>query len=257
MRKFRIFPALLLTLLSFSIVGCDDDPPEEETATFVMDVKAMIDDNPFVLGETYTNEQDYKFSMEALSFYLSHLTLTKADGSEVEVKDVDFLNFENNHSASQAKGEQVTGTIPAGNYTALRFAIGVDSTLNHDDPATYPSSHPLSIYTGSHWNWNTGYIFLKIEGNVDAVPNGAGTLDNAFLYHTGLDTLYREVQFNDDFTVGSGETFEYKLKLDVNRVFYSASDTLNPATENFTHTTGAFELAQRVTNLFAGTFSKR
>ncbi|MDZ4847368.1 MAG: MbnP family protein [Chitinophagales bacterium] len=256
MSRNKILSALLLVLLSFTYTGCDD-PPDEETATFVLDMKAMVNDSAFVLGQTYQNAQDYKFNIETLRFYLSNLILTGADGSEVEVKDVDFLNFENNHSTSQSKGEQVTGTIPAGAYTSLRFAIGVDSTRNSDDPAQYPSSHPLSIYNGSHWNWNTGYIFLKIEGSIDSTANGSGNFGNSFLYHTGTNPLYHEIQFSDDFTVAPAETFEYKMKLDVNRFFYNDSDTLDAVNDNFTHTTGTFRIAERVTDFFSGAFSKR
>ena len=256
MSRNAIFFTLLLAFVLISQTGCDD-PPDEATATFVLDVKAMVDDDPFVMAQTYQNVQDYKFNLVTLRFYLSHLTLVKTDGNEVEVKDVEYLRFENNHATNNPKGEQVSGTIPAGSYSAMRFAIGVDSILNHSDPSQYPSSHPLSIYSGSHWDWNPGYIFLKLEGSIDTIPNGSGTLDEGFLYHTGLDTLYRELQFEDDFTVSPDETFEYKLKLDINRLFYNSSDTLDAANENFTHTIGNFTLAERVTNFLAGALSKR
>lgn len=247
---------LLLAFVAFTYTGCDN-PPDDETATFLLDVKAMVNDDPFVMGQTYENVQGYKFNLVTLRFYLSHLTLTKTDGSEVEVKDVEYLRFENNHSTNNTQGEQVSETIPAGSYSAMRFAIGVDSILNHSDPSQYPSSHPLSIYTGSHWDWNPGYIFLKIEGNIDTIPNGSSTLDEGFLYHIGLDTLYREVQFDDDFTVAPNETFEYKIKLDVNRLFYNSSDTLDAVNDNFTHTIANFTLAERVTTFFTGALSKR
>lgn len=255
MNRNRLF-FLLLACLAFASPGCDD-PPDEETATFVLDVKALVDDNPFVMGQTYQNVAGYKYNITTLRFYVSRLTLQKADGSEVEVKDVEYLRFETNHAATSAQGEQVKGAVPAGDYASLRFAIGVDSVLNHSDPAQYPSTHPLSIYSGSHWDWNPGYIFIKMEGNIDTVANGSGTLDEGFLYHTGLDTLYQEVRFDEDFTVTPDETFEYKLKLDVNRLFYNSSDTLDAATDNFTHTIGNFTLAGRVTNFFAGALSKR
>lgn len=254
MKKMNLL-LLLLASLAFFHSGCDN-PADEETAPFVLDVKALINDEPLVLGDTYQNGLDYHFNLTVLRFYLSHLTLVKPDGSEVEVKDVELLDLENHHAVYQAQGEQISGTVPAGTYTALRFAIGVDSTLNHDDPAQYPSTHPLSIYYGMHWDWNPGYIFLKLEGNADTVANGGGTLDRAFIYHVGADALYREVRFEDDFTVAPDENFEYKVKLDANRLFYNETDTLDME-KNFTHTGGDFTVAENVLNLFAAAFFKR
>lgn len=245
---------LLCLLFIASCSKCND---EDETATFLLDIKAMHHDQPFVLGQTYVNEQDYQFNVQLLRFYLSHLVLVKDDGTEVEVKDVDYLDFVNNHSTSNPSGEEITGIIPAGNYTAMRFAIGVDSTVNFGDPSVYGSDHPLSVYRGAHWSWNSGYIFMKLEGEIDTLPNGSGTLDGTFLYHTGTTALYRELQFDDDFTVTPDGTFEYQLKLDVDRFFYSDTDTLDAVHDNFSHTMGTFALAEQVTNLFTGAFSKR
>lgn len=248
---------LLLLLVIFAAYqqGCRD--PKDKSATFTLDFKAMHFDDFFVIGQTYVNAQDYKFKIETLRFYISNITLLTDDGNEVMVKDVDYLNFQNNHNTDNAQGEQITAKIPAGNYSALRFAVGVDSTLNFKDPSEYPSAHPLSIFNGSHWNWNTGYIFLKIEGNIDTVPYGSGSLDKAFLYHTGTLPLYREVQLNEGFTVPEDGSYLYPVRVDVNRFFYNDTDTMDVMNENFTHTIGAFHIAEKITNFFTNSFSKR
>ncbi|GIV33211.1 MAG: hypothetical protein KatS3mg031_0746 [Chitinophagales bacterium] len=253
MHFWRLLIPLLIAAVSFS--GCR--PDKNKKATFILDVKAMVGDSILVLGQTYLNDQQYKFSIEKLRLYVSHLVLVREDGSEYEVNDVAFLNFENNHSTPSMQGEEVSGTVEEGTYKAVRFAVGVDSARNFQDPGQYTRSHPLSIYNGMHWNWNTGYIFFMIEGRTDSVPHGNGTLDKAIVYHIGTQPLYRAVRFDQNFTIGGETTHRFRLKLDINRVFSSPGDTINPASEGVTQTMENFPLAERVADHFSEAFMPR
>jgi len=57
----------------------------------------------------------------------------------------------------------VTGTVPPGDYTGLRFRLGVPFALNHGNAATAPS--PLNL-SGLFWIWNAGYKFLRVDARV-------------------------------------------------------------------------------------------
>lgn len=47
----------------------------------------------------------------------------------------------------------------------ITLAIGVNSAVNHLDPSTYSSSHPLAPKSPSmHWGWTAGYRFVALEG---------------------------------------------------------------------------------------------
>jgi uncharacterized repeat protein (TIGR04052 family) len=52
------------------------------------------------------------------------------------------------------------GTVPKGNYTGLKFTLGVPFNLNHADTALAAS--PLNL-TGLWWNWQFGYKFARID----------------------------------------------------------------------------------------------
>ena len=55
--------------------------------------------------------------------------------------------------------------VPEGKYRALRFYIGPDATANSANPAGLAPSHPLNAnLNGLHWTWQSGYIFLAMEG---------------------------------------------------------------------------------------------
>lgn len=247
----RYFWALLIALIT--IAGCKND--DESTGTLVFEVKAMADGEKFVLNKEYTDILGNDYKIELLRMYFSNLTLLKDDGSEVLANEVSYIKFENNHSAAGGDGETIIAEVPAGTYKGLRFALGVDSTLNHGDPNIWPQGHPLSIFNNAHWSWNSGYIFTKVEGRVDTAGNG--NFDKTFLYHTGTDTLYREVDFsNASFSVAPGGKFTFGVNLDVQRLFYSDSDTISTPNENITHTSNNFTLAKKLMDNSSKAFYK-
>jgi hypothetical protein len=77
--------------------------------------------------------------------------------------------------------------VPAGNYTEMSFTIGVDSLRNTMDIAKRTGVLDPANNTGEnsmYWSWNSGYIFLKMEGLSPLAPaDGAG--NKKFRYHIG------------------------------------------------------------------------
>ena len=252
MKKQQYF--LLFLLLALVIqYGCKDK--KNEQGEFTIEIKAMMEDQPFVINEVYQNSFGYNYKIEVLRFYLSNLTLIKENGDQVLAKDVEYLDFASNHSDSNMNGETVSANVCTGNYSGIRFGIGVDSSLNKQDPASYNSDHPLSIYTNSHWDWNTGYIFLKISGAIDSVSQGTQDLSEDFLYHIGTNQFYREVIINVPFTIGENGNARIDLKIDMGAVFANSSGTINPSVEKSSHTIGTEAIAEKVADFFSEAFS--
>jgi uncharacterized repeat protein (TIGR04052 family) len=71
--------------------------------------------------------------------------------------------------------QQITGTAPEGNYTGLRFTLGVPFNKNHLDPMTQPS--PLNL-TALMWGWNGGHSFARLDFASAGSPRG-------FVVHLG------------------------------------------------------------------------
>ena len=105
--------------------------------------------------------------------------------------------------------------VPANVYSTLNFSLGVDSTANHSTASAVGALDPSGA-DGMIWNWNTGYIFLKLEGtyNTDTTRNGA------LIYHIGGDVNYQNIIL--------GETMDMHMK--------TASETLFTIEENKTTT---------------------
>jgi len=59
--------------------------------------------------------------------------------------------------------------VPAGDYTGVRFVLGVPFELNHADHVIAPP--PLNI-TSMFWDWNGGYKFFRFDGATTGQPDG-------------------------------------------------------------------------------------
>ena len=91
-----------------------------------------------------------------LKYYVSNFTLVKADGSETNFKNYQLLDASEPSSLTFA-----LDSVLNGEYTSVKFLIGVDSSRNH----TGVQDGALDPVHGMIWSWNTGYIFFKHEGN--------------------------------------------------------------------------------------------
>ncbi|MFN0122812.1 MAG: MbnP family copper-binding protein [Blastocatellia bacterium] len=115
--------------------------------------------------------------------YVHNVRLIDASGKETPValeqdgkwqmENLALLDFENG-SGPCANGtadtnEAVKGKAPAGNYTGVKFSVGVPFERNHADPAKAPS--PLNL-TQRFWVWNSGYKFARIEMQTTGLPQG-------------------------------------------------------------------------------------
>lgn len=119
----------------------------------------------------YTNEIGQPFTVSTFKYYVSNLKLKKTDGTYYSVPNSYYLvDQEVNNS-----NKMLLSNVPAGTYTALEFVIGVDSTRNCSGAQT----GALDAGNGMFWTWNSGYIFLKLEGSSSA------STSNSLTFHIG------------------------------------------------------------------------
>src|SRR6266481_4906886 len=147
----------------------------------------QIEITPKVSGENlqpaslrYQSSAGETFSITRVSYLLSEFALQQNDGSWLELSNsVAWFDFDQNRNSVRL------GEIPAGEFQAVRFTVGLNTNLNHADIAQFPAAHPLNPnLNGLHWSWQGGYIFLAIEG---LWRNSSGELDG-WAYHLARDT---------------------------------------------------------------------
>jgi uncharacterized repeat protein (TIGR04052 family) len=132
-------------------------------------------------------ENDVRFN--DLRFYISNVALINDAGGSTSVTLLQdglwqsgataLLDFEDGSGgcADSGNGEMnrvITGTAPAGDYTAIQFDLGIPAPTNHQDVTVAPS--PLNL-PAMWWNWQGGYRFVRIdmvvEGQTETPTGGA------------------------------------------------------------------------------------
>ena len=115
-----------------------------------------------------------RISIRRLSYLLSAFSLQREDGVWIDIpsKPVAWMDVGKGRTRIDLPG------IPVGQYRSLRFAVGLDDEQNLSEETAYPADHPLNPnLNGLHWSWQTGYIFLAMEGHVEGAEN------TGFSYH--------------------------------------------------------------------------
>lgn len=135
----------------------------------------------FSYNQNATNNQGDAFQVTRLEYYISEIKLTYDGGVDTIIKDLWILVDANNST------NVTLGTYVFQNLESVSFGIGVQSTINHLDPSSYPSSHPLAPKSPSmHWGWSAGYRFVAMEGT-------AASRTDIFQIHA-LDDMNYHVQ---------------------------------------------------------------
>ncbi|RAK66107.1 MbnP family protein [Hymenobacter edaphi] len=215
---FRTLPAALATLLlgAISLTACDDDdqPATVTTGKLNFELENVVGAQSLAFGTPYATLAGDPFSVTKFSYILSNFKLTKADGSV-------WAEPESYHLIKQSDAGSRNFTIadiPPGDYTGLTFTIGVDAARNTAGAQTGALAQDNDMY----WDWNSGYIFLKLEGTSTQSRTGV------FTYHVGgfkdpynsLRTVALPLPAGvTALQVSTTKTPELHLKADVQRLF--------------------------------------
>jgi hypothetical protein len=101
---------------------------------------------------------------------------------------------------------------------------------------------------GNYWtSWNS-YIFSRIEGRLDTLPNAAGG-DVSYLYHSGVDGMYQTRTFSKTFEIKTGVNTELIFNINGKDIFYKSGAEINIPNANFSHSgavgTTGYDLARQ------------
>jgi len=120
----------------------------------------------------YKNDLGQSFTIENFKYYISNIHLKNTNGKDFNLNETFFIN-EDEETTKQINLK----TIPKGEYTSIEFIIGVDSIHN----CSGAQSGALDPVNAMFWAWNTGYIFLKLEGKAPASKSPG----HVFEFHIG------------------------------------------------------------------------
>ncbi len=214
---------IIVSMLIF--VACKKDtvteptPPVNNTpaatgGTLKISFANMVDSLPLVYGTFYKNANGDTFNVNKFMYYVSNITLTKTDESVYKVPNSYHLINRGNDLANHIVN--LSG-IPEGTYKKITYLIGVDSARN----VSGVQDGDLAPEKNMFWDWNTGYIMLKLEGYSPV----SGTVDKSIQFHTGgfkgANNVLRWVSINfpTNLTISATKNPELKLSTNVNELF--------------------------------------
>lgn len=209
-----------LALVAASLmVSCEDDdntsqnPPAEEKAYVQLHYDFNYDGNAFALNQNYTTDSGYTIRYTLASFYLSKPHIMD-DADNMTALSPDYYIIRPDVMMSDM------GTIDPGHAHMFNVSIGVDEAVNTENGASgmQPTdfsdvNHPLAPQPeGMYWSWASGYIFVKIEGEVDY--EGDGTFDQTFKYHLGTNDFRKDRSTMVHQELSDGDTLKVTMSVD-------------------------------------------
>lgn len=183
---------------------------------FVGDKKLVLD------GSIYVNALNQTYTISKFTYYIGQLKFNLNDGSSFFIDDYYLVSEDEEKVAS--KSISFT-TVPEGEYESIEFILGVDSARN----CSGAQSGALDPINAMFWTWNTGYIFLKLEGK----SKFSSTTGTILEYHIGgfkqLENCIRKVKipFNRSVSIEKNNSVKIQLKVDVSEILK------NPTTIDF------------------------
>ena len=241
----------ILAVFLITVGACKDDKVEDPvpiTKYVRLTMQPVFGSAVLSLDDTVTTAEGYKVQFTNLKCYFSSLK----NGSNELTQAALYDYASNGIEVLKVAGE------PA-NFSSLSGFLGVDPAYNHDDPSAFPNSSPLNIMNANdmHWDWNPGYIFMKVEAKVDTIPDATTLLDHFVIFHIGTDPFIQNVAFSGlNWTNDGKGVYTAPLKLDLQKFLQNGTQTIDLKTEYTSHTMSGQEvLSEKVIQNFAAAIS--
>jgi methanobactin biosynthesis MbnP-like protein len=192
-------------------------------------VQFVAGTSPLIPGTAAAMSRSVSVTPSKARFYVSNVALIADSGERAPTELVDANGVRLPDAVTLVDFEQPDSMnlylrAPAGHYGALSLSVGVPATcesgerLNHSDASAMPA--PLDVDSDMYWSWNSGYVFLKFEGQL---ADG-----NKFVYHIGDDKRFATVELPQDITIAADGAEGPELIADFNQLLTSASGEARP-----------------------------
>lgn len=239
------------------LTACKDENPSNE-GSLTIEFQHFFGTAPLKIGSSYTNSSNETFTLTTFDYFVSNIVLQKADGSSYIVPQESSYFLiklsEGNKSLIHLNN------IPLGDYKSITFMIGIDSLRNTMEPARRTGALDIGGRAeGMYWTWNTGYIFLKMEGNSEAVPD---TQDKRFYFHIGGYGGYSTPTINnlrtvkidfpqENLKIAAGKNSLLHLKVDASKIFSTPNTIKIADNPNVMFSPFSANIADNYANMFS------
>ena len=190
----------------------------------------QVDGDALVFGKKYLNAHGDTFTVKKFQYYISNVQFLKQDTLVSEKESYHLVD----HAVATRTAFVVT-PLETGTYTTMRLTIGIDSTRN----CSGVQSGDLDPLKNMFWTWNSGYIFLKLEGS-----SPSSDQNNSIVFHiggyAGWNKAQRQLTFKlpNALIVRENSSPVIRCVVNVNEIF-KTPNTIDFKTQNYQMTPGA------------------
>ena len=239
----KAFIVALLVVTPLLISSCDSSV-EEGFADVTVQVTPKVGSEDYSgnASDTYTIG-GATATIESARVYLSGFSLSSSDGM-VSTPTVEPITVpakgDGDSDISHTVSEPIylfkhdvgqntfsLGEVASGTYNRLQLTFGIEGTNNRVDATQVPTDHSLAKQTdkNNHWNWNAGYIFLRLDGKVDS--DGDNVPDEPWEMHMGTAQFTAALAFTSQIELRANQSARLDLEIDYQAIMASV-DLTNP-----------------------------
>lgn len=258
---------IILTIIVLLFIGCISSESQNYNlmtqGTFELHFDHYVGDSELKLEETnskvlnYRNNIGQKYSLTKFGYYITNVKLIQRDQqtwsdeiqSSIHKEDVKGF-YQINESKQETKELKFHG-LTDGHYTQIQFDVGIAEEFVEQGA----QGGILDLASGAwFWNWNSGYIGMKIEGYSDASIQEADAdlIEGGITYHVGgwrniepvegetpmivNNVITIELDLTQNIIVNQGSTPIVHVVVDVAKILDGAS--IDFSQENHIHMPG-------------------
>ena len=176
----NILAVMAITIALVSCSSSDDNAISGEGKLAVEFDNIFGGANLILNSQENTTSQGEKLKVSDVKYIISNIQLTKEDGSIYTYpKSQSYFIVSEANTASHVLNLQ---NIPAGNYTKIKFGIGVDEAQYNLGQAAQGDFYAMAQNEDMDWSWSAGYKYLLFEG---MFTSATVTTPTIFMVHTG------------------------------------------------------------------------
>ncbi|MDB5282717.1 MAG: hypothetical protein JWO06_1792 [Bacteroidota bacterium] len=168
-----VLAATAITCL-FILSACHHSKDTPAAGQFGLHLHTQIDTNEVDLGTFYGEPHSTLWKAMSLNyaqFYISGVSLQKTDGTWYDIPGSMVLK-------RYELEEYYVASVPSGNYTSVRFYVGLDSATNATNPSQHNSSADSILAATESFMYfgaGQGYKFMSLSGAIrlgttDSIP---------------------------------------------------------------------------------------
>ncbi len=209
LKKTIVFTGIFWWLLMMAVIIVN---AQTKLGTVVIHFSHTANQQPLQFNDSvYANDFGERYTISKLKYYVGAF---KLDEKNLSLGFDKYVLVDANQTENK-----IIAQLPEGNYHSIQFKLGVDSTDNCSGAQT----GALDPLNSMFWTWNSGYIFLKLEGNSSASTAPDGRIEHHIGGYKDSMNVASTIRLADNIAIEAGKAKDIYISFNLDRYWNAAS----------------------------------